>query len=60
MAEGLYFCSWNMQLEHLKRWLKIGRHQCHIKVEIKSMEDCKISEEKAEVLMDAEKSGGKS
>lgn len=49
-----------MQLEHLKRWLKIGRDRCHIKVEIKSMEDCKISEEKAKVLMNAEKSGGKS
>lgn len=60
MVEGLYFCSWSMQLEHLEGHLKKGRHICHIKVEIISIEECRISEEKAKVLMDAEKSGGES
>lgn len=40
--------------------LKIGRRICHLKVEVESIEKYRISEEKAKVLMDAEKSGGKS
>lgn len=49
-----------MQLEHLERRLKVETHVCHVKAEIECIEECRISEEKAKVLMDAEKSGGKS
>lgn len=60
MAEGLYFCGWNTQLEHLERCLKIQRHICHMKVKIATVEECRINEEKGQILMDAEKSGSKS
>lgn len=60
MFEGLNFCTWNMQLEHVERYFKVQRCVCHMKVKIATIEECRSSEEKGQVLMDVDKSGSKS